>query len=119
MENNQQPETEIDRYNINAFKDDSANSERWICKSYKYKTGNWCKYSDIEQLQKQLSEAKEETALIKSKADKLAGSTKLLLHYHICEQEGILSGQPTPAQWFDSVNNLANALSEYKGGENE
>ena len=33
-----------------------------------------------------------------------------ILHLHLCEQEGIGSGQPTPKQWLDAVDKLSKAL---------
>jgi len=34
-----------------------------------------------------------------------------LLHLHLCEQEGVVSGQPTPKQWLKAVDELAKALN--------
>ena len=33
-----------------------------------------------------------------------------VLHLHLCEQEGIVSGQPTPKQWLEAVDKLSKAL---------
>lgn len=35
--------------------------------------------------------------------DKLLEALKELVHLHGCEQEGLLSGQPTPEQWLKAV----------------
>ena len=35
-----------------------------------------------------------------------------ILHLHLCEQEGIGSGQPTPKQWLDAVDKLSKALHQ-------
>lgn len=35
---------------------------------------------------------------------------KALLHLHICEQEGLASGQPTPKEWLQAVDNLSELL---------
>lgn len=33
-----------------------------------------------------------------------------LVHLHACEQEGLLSGKPTPEQWINAVNKAAKSL---------
>lgn len=33
-----------------------------------------------------------------------------IVHLHLCEQEGIGSGQPTPKQWLDAVDKLSKAI---------
>ena len=38
-------------------------------------------------------------------------SAKLLIDYHLAEQEGISSGQPTPQEWMKAVDDLYNAIS--------
>jgi len=35
--------------------------------------------------------------------DELREALKELVHLHGCEQEGLLSGQPTPEQWYKAV----------------
>jgi len=35
--------------------------------------------------------------------DELLEALKELVHLHGCEQEGLLSGQPTPKQWYKAV----------------
>jgi len=42
--------------------------------------------------------------------DKSVEASELLLHYHLCEQEGVGSGQPTPAEWLEAVDKLSEAL---------
>lgn len=39
--------------------------------------------------------------------DELKKASQELVHLHACEQEGLSSGQPTPQQWFDTVNKLS------------
>ena len=46
----------------------------------------------------------------KSKSRELWIAATQILHLHICEQEGIGSGQPTPKQWLDAVEKLSTAL---------
>ena len=38
---------------------------------------------------------------------------KQLVHLHLCEQEGISSGQPTPTQWFKAVDEASNILNKW------
>jgi hypothetical protein len=33
-----------------------------------------------------------------------------LVHLHLCEQEGLSSGQPTPEMWMEAVNQASEAL---------
>jgi hypothetical protein len=42
--------------------------------------------------------------------NKLREALERLVHLHNCEMEGIGSGQPTPAQWYEAVNQASEAL---------
>ncbi len=42
--------------------------------------------------------------------DELLEALKELIHLHGCEQEGLLSGQPTPEQWYKAVEKAERAL---------
>ena len=42
----------------------------------------------------------------------LLKASKEILHLHLCEQEGMVSGQPTPEQWLKAVDELAEAIQE-------
>lgn len=48
------------------------------------------------------------------KAKKLLDAAKELIHLHMCEQEGLLSGKPTVQQWLTAVDNLSESINEYK-----
>ena len=48
------------------------------------------------------------------KAKELVEASKEILHLHLCEQEGLSSGQPTRNQWLEAVDNLSQALLNYK-----
>ena len=37
-----------------------------------------------------------------------------LVHLHMCEQEGIVSGQPTPKQWLKAVDKASEAIHKHK-----
>lgn len=41
----------------------------------------------------------------------LREAAEQLLHLHMCEQEGLSSGQPTREQWLKAVDNLSAALA--------
>jgi hypothetical protein len=41
---------------------------------------------------------------------KLIEAAENLLHLHLCEQEGLLSGKPTREQWLTAVDKLSEAL---------
>ena len=42
--------------------------------------------------------------------DELKEALKQLVHLHGCEQEGLLSGQPTPEQWYKVVEQAEAAI---------
>ena len=42
--------------------------------------------------------------------DELREALKQLVHLHGCEQEGLLSGQPTPEQWYKAVERAEAAI---------
>ncbi|MBV5346974.1 hypothetical protein JZU46_01990 [bacterium] len=48
-------------------------------------------------------------ALVEAAAD-LLESLQNLVHLHSCEQEGLLSGQPTAKQWIKAVNQAEKAI---------
>jgi len=48
--------------------------------------------------------ASHEVAEVKKQRNDLLNALKELVHLHGCEQEGLLSGQPTPEQWFKAVD---------------
>lgn len=41
----------------------------------------------------------------------LLDAAKQILHLHMCEQEGLSSGQPTRTQWLEAVDNLSDAIT--------
>lgn len=45
--------------------------------------------------------------------DKLIDAFSELLHLHSCEQEGIVSGQPTREQWLKAYNDAVMALNDF------
>lgn len=53
--------------------------------------------------------------LISSAPDLLEALTQLV-HLHMCEQEGVESGQPTSSMWIDAVNKASEALHKAVGG---
>ncbi|MGV8136514.1 MAG: hypothetical protein AB2L20_14995 [Mangrovibacterium sp.] len=44
----------------------------------------------------------------------LLSAAEEIARLHACEQEGIASGQPTPEQWYQAVNNLNDAIQKIK-----
>jgi uncharacterized coiled-coil protein SlyX len=49
---------------------------------------------------------------LESEVERLKGVLRHLVHLHICEQEGIGSGQPTPQQWMDAVDKASELILE-------
>ena len=56
-----------------------------------------------------LSYAKQTDRMIKLKE-----AANELIHLHLCEQEGIVSGQPTSKQWLEAVDKLSELLNPKK-----
>lgn len=54
--------------------------------------------------------------------DKITNLTKAvdkIIHLHMCEQEGISSGMPTPEQWEKAVDDLHEANEGVKSIQKE
>jgi hypothetical protein len=52
----------------------------------------------------------EVTKDVTRQRDELLTALKQLVHLHGCEQEGLLSGQPTPEQWYKAVEQAEAAI---------
>ena len=50
-------------------------------------------------------------------APDLLEAIQLLVHYHMCEQEGIGSGQPTALEWLAAVDKAGDAINKAIGRE--
>jgi len=121
MEDNNNPVREIKRYNVYSV-------DIGIINYNGADNGEWCKYSDVKQLQKQLSESKyeieelnelqqnmcitieslqKERDSIKDKADKLASALEIT-------SKSLFTYGKHPI----IEKAVKNALSEYKGGYN-
>lgn len=44
----------------------------------------------------------------------LLGAAEKILHLHLCEQEGIGAGQPSPTDWLNAVGALSDAINNVK-----
>ncbi|SFK98966.1 hypothetical protein SAMN05216357_11037 [Porphyromonadaceae bacterium KH3CP3RA] len=64
------------------------------------------------------NEAKANSSLIANSKDLLESSIELH-KLHICEQEGIASGMPTPEQWLSAVEKLEQVLNKILNYENQ
>jgi hypothetical protein len=51
--------------------------------------------------------------------DKMLEAAKQILDLHVCEMEGLSSGQPTPTEWMNAVDKLSEAISNYENKANE
>jgi hypothetical protein len=49
--------------------------------------------------------------LAASPASPVREAAENILHLHLCEQEGLQSGQPTPQMWMEAVDKLSEALA--------
>jgi len=73
-----------------------------------YTTGNYIRYP-------KKSEREANAAFIVKACnnhDPLTKAAQKLLHLHLCEMEGIESGQPTPDQWAEAVDELSQILED-------
>jgi len=52
----------------------------------------------------------DEATTLRRKLETIKKAAAVLVHLHLCEQEGIENGQPTPEQWTEAVDNLAELL---------
>jgi hypothetical protein len=52
----------------------------------------------------------------KPEQSNLREAAKEILHLHLCEQEGLSSGQPTPKMWIEAVDKLSEALASEGDG---
>jgi hypothetical protein len=50
----------------------------------------------------------------RERAKGLVEAANNILHLHLCEEEGLSSGRPTPIQWMEAVDKLSEALNQYK-----
>lgn len=50
-------------------------------------------------------------------APDLLGALQLLIHYHMCEQEGMSSGQPSATEWYAAVDRASAAIGKAFGKE--
>jgi len=66
-----------------------------------------------------MSELECENARLISAAPELLSALELLVHYHMCEQEGISSGQPSAMEWYGAVDKASEAISKALGREVE
>lgn len=48
-------------------------------------------------------------------AHELLEASQLILHYHLCEQEGIESGQPTRIDWLNAIDKLSQVINKALG----
>ena len=70
--------------------------------------------STIDELVEKVKKLEGENKELKQQ---LEDANKLLTeihHLHLCEQEGIGSGQPSPNEWFDAVNKISDYLNQSK-----
>lgn len=78
-----------------------------------YPKTNDCEIQTLGELRHwQITELNKLFSLEKNKSKELWIAAKQIVHLHLCEQEGIGSGQPTPKQWLDAVDKLYKALHE-------
>lgn len=80
-----------------------------MAKIYSETIANGHNYRDLEcGFKDGYKQAKTE---VQNEIYELIEAARQLIHLHSCEQEGIASGQPTPAQWLQAVDNLSNAIN--------
>jgi hypothetical protein len=60
---------------------------------------------------------KDADATLISAAPDMLKALEQLVHLHMCEQEGMSSGQPSPADWYEAVDKASEAISKALGKE--
>lgn len=55
--------------------------------------------------------APQELAALRERNAKLVEALSELVHLHLCEQEGLQSGRPTPSQWLAAVDKASGILN--------
>ena len=61
------------------------------------------------------TEENKANLVLAASAPDLLSSLQYLVHLHMCEQEGLSSGQPTAIQWLTAVDNASEAISKALG----
>jgi|SRR5690625_3221987 len=80
--------------------------------------GEWKRVS-IESLSSRSEELRQVKKNCRYQADRirtLESAASKLIDLHMCEMEGLSSGQPTPEEWMDAVDALSEALKEQSDG---
>jgi len=62
-----------------------------------------------------LTELEWANARLVASAPDLLEALELLVHYYMCEQEGIGSGQPSGAEWYAAVDKASAAINKALG----
>ena len=68
--------------------------------------------SDTEGEYYECSEVDNYVKAIESKLKQYEDALRELVHLHMCEQEGLEDGQPTPDLWYKAVEKAEKALKE-------
>ena len=64
-----------------------------------------------EQIDVAINKLTEASDIVKQ-ATELHKALSELVHLHMCEQEGLSSGQPTPEMWFEAVEKASEVLNK-------
>ena len=60
-----------------------------------------------------MTASEREKIMLKSSLRLLSQAAKSLLFLHMCEQEGLTTGQPSKEMWLSRVDNLERILNEH------
>ena len=89
--------------------------KKWFCVYYAgfYSLQNTDDYGGKDLLDEDAydDEIHKHAALVEAAPD-LLKALQDLVHLHSCEQEGLLSGQPTAKQWIKAVNQAEKAITK-------
>jgi len=64
-----------------------------------------------------LTELEWDNARLIAAAPDLLTALQELVHLHTCEQEGLSSGQPSPADWLKAIDQASDAIIKSSGRE--
>lgn len=60
-------------------------------------------------------EERQRNAILIASAPELLTALQNLVHLHMCEQEGLSSGQPSPIDWLKAVDQASEAITKAIG----
>lgn len=93
---------------------ESSSKLRIYCSRYDYKLGFTKGAEFALNLSENSGQVDEPSSRSQENGAELLEAAKQILDLHVCEMEGLSSGQPTPTEWMNAVDKLSEAISNYE-----